>query len=391
MKKTIFALAALGALGGFSAAAQAQSSVTLYGVVDSSVEYVNRVASAQPTVVNGQPVSATTGGSRVSMPTLGGLSPSRWGLRGTEDLGSGNSAIFVLESGFGPDTGVMQSSRLFGRQAFVGLQNSTYGKVMLGRQYTSFFEGMANFAPMRFATTYEPVAWQLGTNYREDNVVKYVGVFGPLQAVAHYSFGVGVPAIGAQPLANGGAGETPGAFRDNNGYGASLTYLSNGFGATIAYDQWHPTVTSGQQGNSRKAGAALSYTTGPFKAMAGYRWAKVDFANGNTLARDNYYWTGVNYQATGALGLSLAYYYADFKQLSLAPTASASNPANPWQVSFLADYNFSKRTDIYLSVAYSRNAGLNFDSSQTLFLYGYPMMAGQKGMVGVTTGIRHIF
>lgn len=391
MNKTIFALAALCALGGFSAAARADSSVTLYGVIDGSIEYVNRVATAQPTVVNGQPVLATTGGSRISMPTLGGLSPSRWGLRGTEDLGAGNSAIFVLESGFSPDTGAMQSSRIFGRQAFVGLQNSTYGKLMLGRQYTSFFEGMANFAPMRFATTYEPVAWQLGTNYREDNVVKYVGQFGPLQAVAHYSFGVGVPAIGSTPLANSGSGETPGAFRDNSGYGASLTWLSNGFGATIAYDQWHPTATSGQQGNSRKAGGALSYATGPFKAMAGYRWAKVDFANGNTLARDDYYWAGVNYQATSALGLSLAYYYSDFKRLSLGQTAPATNPANPWQVSLLVDYSLSKRTDIYLSTAYARNAGLNFDSSQTLFLYGYPSTAGQKGMVGVTTGIRHVF
>lgn len=391
MKKTIFALAALGALGGFSAAARANSTVTLYGVIDGSIEYVNRVATAQPTIVNGQPVFAATGGSRVAMPTLGGLSPSRWGLRGIEDLGAGTSAIFVLENGFSPDTGNLQSGRLFGRQALIGLQNTTYGKFTLGRQYTSFFEGMANFAPMRFATTYEPVAWQLGTNYREDNVVKYVGQFGPVQAVAHYSFGVGVPAIGANPLANGGAGETPGSFRDNNGYGASLTWLNNGFGATIAYDQWHPTVTSGQQGNSRKAGAALSYATGPFKAMAGYRWAKVDFANGNTLARDDYYWAGVNYQATSALGLSLAYYYSDFKRLSLGQTAPASNPANPWQVSFLVNYNLSKRTDIYLSTAYSRNAGLNFDSSQTLFLYNYPSMAGQKAMVGVTTGVRHIF
>ncbi|BDB27504.1 porin [Cupriavidus sp. TA19] len=391
MRKTIFALAAMGALGGFGATARANSSVTLYGVVDGSIEYVNRVATAQPAVVNGQPVFATTGGKRVGMPTLGGLSPSRWGLRGVEDLGSGNSAIFVLESGFAWDTGAIQSSRLFGRQAFVGLQNQSYGKLMLGRQYTSFFEGMANFAPLRFATTYEPVAWQLGTNYREDNTVKYVGQFGPVQAVAHYSFGVGVPAIGATALANGGAGETPGAFRDNNGYGASLTWLSNGFGATLAYDEWHPTVTSGQQGTSRKAGTAFSYATGPFKAMVGYRWAKVDFANGNTLARDDYYWAGVNYQATRALGLSLAYYYADFKRLSLGQTAPASNPANPWQVSFLVDYNLSKRTDVYLSAAYSRNAGLNFDSSQTLFLYGYPSMAGQKAMVGVTTGIRHVF
>ncbi|EHP37987.1 hypothetical protein OR16_39874 [Cupriavidus basilensis OR16] len=61
------------------------------------------------------------------------------------------------------------------------------------------------------------------------------------------------------------------------------------------------------------------------------------------------------------------------------------------QVSFIADYNFSKRTDVYLSTGYARNGGLSFDSSATAFAFNYPQMTGQKSMVGVTVGLRHIF
>lgn len=96
MKKSLCALAAILQAG----AAHGQSSVTLYGVIDGSVEYVNRVASAAAT--------PTQGGSRFDMPSVGGLSASRWGLRGVEDLGAGNKALFVLESGFQFDTGALQ-------------------------------------------------------------------------------------------------------------------------------------------------------------------------------------------------------------------------------------------------------------------------------------------
>lgn len=381
MKRTLVALAALCAVSG---AAQAQSSVTLYGVIDASVEYVNRVAAS--------PATPNVGGYRFAQPSVGGLSASRWGLRGVEDLGGGNQALFVLESGFQPDTGNLQSGVLFGRQSFVGLQNSAYGKITVGRQYTSFFDGLANFSPLRFAATYEPGIWWMGLNYRESNMVKYTGQFGGLQAVAHYSFGTGVSVLNASTaLANGGAGETPGHFSDNTAFGASLQYLSNGFGASLAYDEWRPAVTTGQPGTVRKFAGAASYATGPLKVMGGYRWNKADFSNGSTLLRDDYWWAGVNYQATPALGLSLAYYYADVKSARAAVGAPQTNPANMQQYSFIADYNFTKRTDVYLSAGYARNGGLSFDSAATAFAFNYPTMTGQKSMVGVTVGVRHIF
>lgn len=387
MKRILFAVGALSAFG--AGGVRAQSSVTLYGVLDQSVEYVNRIAQGAPSVVNGQLVSKP-GGSRLSMPTAGGLSGPRWGLRGTEDLGGGAKAVFVLESGFGVDTGQLQQARLFGRQAYVGLQNQ-YGKLTFGRQYTAMFESLANFSPTKYSVLYEPAAWMSGINFRSDNTVKYSGQFGSLTTIAHYSFGTGVPVIGLAPLANGGVGETPGNPRDNAGWGAGLNYLNGSFGAGFAYDEWNPTITTGQPGKSRKVAGALSYTTGSFKLMGGYRWARVAFSDGSALARDDYWWAGVNYQVTGALELTLAYFYADLKSVRLTPAASSVNPANPWQVTLKADYSLSKRTDLYLTTAYARNAGLNLDTSAIGFGNGYFPVANQKDMVGIALGVRHIF
>ena len=111
--------------------AHAQSSVTLYGIIDEAIRFDNH--------------QTTSGGKLFTMGSGGELSGSRWGLQGTEDLGGGLKAIFQLENGFTPNTGVTQQStpsgavRLFGRTAMVGLV-SPFGTVTLGRQYTLVHE-----------------------------------------------------------------------------------------------------------------------------------------------------------------------------------------------------------------------------------------------------------
>ena len=138
MKKSLIALAVLAASG----AAMAQSSVTLYGVADAWV---------------GQ-TSTTTAGVKVKQTEVGdgGFNGSRWGLKGSEDLGGGLKAIFTLESGFDISNGrSAQGGVLFGRQAFVGLQGG-FGAVTLGRQYSAYDElrGATNQAyDSAFATT----------------------------------------------------------------------------------------------------------------------------------------------------------------------------------------------------------------------------------------------
>jgi predicted porin len=108
-----------------ASAAMAQSSVTVYGIVDSGLVYTTNINAA--------------GDSITKMPSLSSSLPSRLGFRGVEDLGGGLSAVFVLENGFGVDAGTIgQGGRLFGRQANVGLKGA-FGTVVVGRQVNMTF------------------------------------------------------------------------------------------------------------------------------------------------------------------------------------------------------------------------------------------------------------
>uniref|UniRef100_UPI003F496519 porin n=1 Tax=Cupriavidus yeoncheonensis TaxID=1462994 RepID=UPI003F496519 len=387
MKKAALAAAVLGTL---SNVAIAQSSVTLYGVADMGLEYVNQVG-ATPSAANG--FNPGTGHS-VTRLNSGGLSGSRWGLRGTEDLGSGLSSVFVLESGFNMDTGLStQGGRLFGRQAFVGIQSKSYGQILLGRQYTSLFDAMANFVPMRFATEYEPAGVLLGPNFREDNTVKYKGVFGPVSASAHWSFGTGLVVPQASPLlgAGGGSGEVPGQFRRDSAYGVGVNYFSGKVGVGVGYDQFNPTYGT-DTGTFKNAAVSASYfIADTLKVIGGYRWGQNRGPGGRLIKRDNFYWAGAQYQATPTIGFMFEYDYDDVK------SQFGSNTPNLWQISLTSTYSFSKRTDLYATVGYSKNAGLALDSLSNNFAssnaYGMPysLANGQSSMLGVAIGLRHTF
>ena len=133
MKKTLLALAVLGSL---SATAFAQSNVTVYGVMDLGLVSVsgatastNVATAALPAYSNGKEFKLRDGVN----------SGSRLGFRGTEDLGGGMSAMFVLEAGVLADTGASdQGGILFGRQAFVGIKNEA-GTLTFGRQYAPHY------------------------------------------------------------------------------------------------------------------------------------------------------------------------------------------------------------------------------------------------------------
>jgi GBP family porin len=175
MKKTLLAIAASSALVSM---AHAQSSVTLYGLLDASVAYTNNA-----------------GKGHLFQAGSGQINSDRWGMRGTEDLGGGLSAIFVLESGFNIQNGTSsQDSRLFGRQAFVGLASKDYGSVTLGRQYDSVVDFLAPLA----ATGSWGGTWfqhpfdndNLNNSFRVDNSVKYTSplIAGGLKLGALYAF-----------------------------------------------------------------------------------------------------------------------------------------------------------------------------------------------------------
>ena len=133
MKKSLLAVAALGA---FASAAQAQSSVTVYGIMD--IGYVggnSRVASG----------TAVTKGTSNSF-TGGAESTNRIGFKGTEDLGGGSSAFFTVELGLEPastTSGFKNSATTENRQSFVGLKKNGIGQFALGTQYTLVHQSVA--------------------------------------------------------------------------------------------------------------------------------------------------------------------------------------------------------------------------------------------------------
>ncbi len=141
------------------------SQVTVYGVVDTGVEWLNNVDAA--------------GHSAFKMPGLGGSLPSRIGFKGVEDLGGGLKAIFQLENGFGPDNGAMnQGGRFFGRQAYVGLSSNRFGTLTMGRLYNMTYLVQAK------SDTFGGNLYSIGSldpylpNARTDNALGYMGTFG---------------------------------------------------------------------------------------------------------------------------------------------------------------------------------------------------------------------
>ena len=171
-------LALLGAAG----AAHAQSSVTLYGTIDTSITFVHNANAA------GQNQWSVGNSSN------GDLSGTRWGLKGQEDLGGGLKAIFQLENGFNPSTGALaQGGREFGRQAFVGLAADQYGTFTLGRQYdplVDLVQGITadNYFGSTFATAGDVDNYD--NSSRTNNAIKYVSpVFSGLQVEGMYAFG----------------------------------------------------------------------------------------------------------------------------------------------------------------------------------------------------------
>jgi len=176
MKKTLLAAALL---AGFAGAAQAETSVTLYGIIDTGVGY-NKV----------EVPGATTDYDHSRVGMMNGVqSGSRWGLRGTEDLGDGLKAVFTLESGFDSSNGNQaQGGRLFGRQATIGLASDSWGQLDFGRQTnvsSKYFAGIDPFSA-GFGQANIGVGISAANTYRLDNMVLY-----QTPSISGFQFGVG--------------------------------------------------------------------------------------------------------------------------------------------------------------------------------------------------------
>lgn len=248
MKKTLIALAALGAMAG---AAQAQSTVTLYGLLDANLgSYKTNVAvtpAGGPNSVQNLKMAKIDGG---------GLNGNRWGLRVSEDIGGGMAVIGNVESGFNIDTGSSgQGGLLFGRKAVVGLAGG-FGTVTLGRNSSSYDDVAADHAMMG-ATIFDP------SNTNNGNSAATA------QAAA---LGLVVPsAAGATALASF-VGRNTTWVGYNTRFNNSVKYASpsfGGFSGGVMYSLGEDKTTS--VGASKSVSANLKFANGPLLISGGYQ------------------------------------------------------------------------------------------------------------------------
>lgn len=363
MKKTLIALAALAATAGV---AHAQSSVTLYGVVDAMIGQEN--VKVQSSTTNTSISNSKIDGS--------GLSSSRWGMRGSEDLGGGLAAVFTLESGFGIDTGALANnggsssstaSILFGRVATVGLKGS-FGEVRLGRQYTAYdsLRGATNntYDSNTFATT--GTIWGVGLqdySNRANNSIRYDSpVFGGFSGSVMYGFGEDKSAtVSASSSTSAHIKYANGpllvgyAYQAEKSNGtATLFSGASGLGSTVISSASNNVGTAGLQTTRKYNLLGATYDFGVAKLVGSYNTAK----GLNTLgfdAKDKEYQIGVSVPF-GAASIAAGYVRAksDFNNTSRKGTG----------YSLLGTYDLSKRTTLYTGYI-SHKGEPNNDSTRT--------------------------
>lgn len=307
MKKNLIALAILAVSG----VASAQSSVTVYGIADVWFGSTKDEAAANP--------------ARQTMIGSGGVSGSRFGFKGSEDLGGGLKANFLLEQGFSIDTGAQTvGGQAFGRQSYVGLSSAALGEVRLGKTFTPFDDISGTTTP-GFDSALSPTVnvWQ-STNYAANpaNTVYYASPsFSGVSGAASYSLGENkTAAVSAGKIAS-----------------FNIKYEGGPVYAGLAYQTEKATGAATSLKFTRLNG---SYDLGMVKLLAGY--GRVAAAS----ARITEWQVGADFPVTSALTLSGG--YARSKDNAVLGNTKRSG------LGLAASYSLSKRTSVYGGVQASK-------------------------------------
>jgi predicted porin len=351
MKKSLIALAVLAASG----AAMAQSSVTLFGIVDTGVSYVNN----------------SVGDSSKYGVHSSGNATSRLGLRGTEDLGGGLKAGFWLEGEIFGDNGNSKGFD-FKRESTVRLSGN-FGEVRLGRETTPTFRaglkydlfGATGIGQFMGYKDWAGTGIADGNTIRKDNMLSY-----------------------STPNFSGFTGNISYAF-DEKQYGN--TKAGRYIGGNIGYDNGPLSVTAAygtlsygsNVGDRDEASIGASYNFGVAKIAGMAQQVKYKPESGSS-AKFNNYLLGVSAPVGGVGEVKAQYAYYDQK----------GNDAKAHQLSLGYVHNLSKRTALYGTVSYLKNKD---GSAMALGAKGVSDTVGLKAngsgrdQTGVQVGIRHAF
>lgn len=359
----------LALLGLFGSATQAQT-VTIYGLLDASVEHLDHVGAA--------------GASLTRMPGLtGGAAPSRLGIRGSEDLGGGLKAVFTLEQGFGVDAGTLnQGGRAWGRQAYVGLSGD-WGSLTLGRQYSMLFWSQLDadlLGPNMFGSgsldSYLP-------NARVDNALAYRGSFGAWTLGATYSFGRDAVNAGPSPSGTNCAGENASDSSACRQWSLLAKVDAGAWGMTAAIDE----IRGGAGAFAGLTSSALrdrrSTVTGWFKPAAGLKLGAGLISRRNdasaTTPRSDLWYLGAAYNLSPQWVLDGELFRLDYKNSANRATLFALR----------SSYSLSKRTALYATVGHVSNDGTLAVSVTNAAPGANPAAGGTQ--TGLGAGVRHSF
>jgi predicted porin len=381
MKKTLLAAALL---AGFAGVAQAETSVTLYGIVDAGIGWQQ---------IKGAGISTQ---NKFGV-TNGVQNGSRWGLRGSEDLGDGLRAVFQLESGFNPNDGQSaQGSRLFGRQATIGLASNAWGQLDFGRQTNIASKYFGSIDPFGagFGQANIGTAFSATNTDRFDNMVLYqTPVFSGFQAGAGWSFNVD----------DNNVAQTN--FQTNNNQRAftgGVRYVNGPINVAAAYDQLNRAnnvaIPPGESDRIRawevggtydfevvKLALAFGQTrdgwiqaTAPTGLFSGPGPAGLPGSFATNIYREgfkaNSYLVGLTAPIGGATSLFGSWQRVDPSNDNYY-TGVAGNDATTNIYSLGVTYDLSKRTNLYAMGSYAND---------------YAFVDGLKSTV-VTVGVRHRF
>ena len=374
MKFTLGAIA----LALVAPAAFAQSTVTLYGIVDLGGQYLSG-KSKQVSVVSG------------------GQAGSRIGFKGTEDLGSGYFADFVLEGGINVDTGGSgQGGQLFGRQAF-GALRSPFGTASAGRQYSSIFFQTGEFSEFSnvslgattaviggFGGGYEPIRGS--ANNATTSTATGAEVNGS-PARVNNSFRYTTPTFeGVKASVLYGAGEVTGDTNGTRLIDLSVRYTNYGLDAYVSYvtdKAGNATAVANSKTNLGIVTASAAYTFGAFKVEGGYLSAN-DKRPADQDGKG--FWLGGDYkQGQNVIRAQWVQNKPNDKNLALGRT-------NAFGLGY--EFDFSKRTDLYTSFTRFQS-----DKSPNGAFVGRVGAAAPAGLLSATDrsanefvlGVKHVF
>jgi predicted porin len=335
----------------------------------------------------------------------GGISGSRFGLRGKEDLGGGLAAIFDLEDGFSSSNGKLSNTGdLFGRQAYVGLSSTQYGTVTAGRRYAFMSEWVSPLSA-------EGIGW--GGNladhpFDNDDMIRHTSVANSVRFDSiNYN---GLQAGGMYGFSN-----EAGQFSNNRVYSFGLKYANGPVSLASAFEQIDRSATPAADLNANGAitsadgdavitggrqqiwGVGAKYNFG--RSSVGFVWTHSATDNptsvwdggslaalvGNNLRFDNFEING-RYFVTSALSLAASYTLTD------GHFGSTSGDLSPkWHEAIVqADYSFSKRTDVYLESLYQVVTGGGGNSVFNASMFNVPASTDNRQLLFVV-GLRHHF